>query len=285
MLFIVYMCNYYERKNIMKRFYTIILLTLMILCVFCSCEKSESDNKLTGNITDNNEEELTENITTNGIGVENTEDTTKKPNDISCESFYFDSYAVYDFKTYEGFTYLLLNSGAENSIIHTEKSLYGEMYESFIDTIMSYDEVRLPKINGDLLPLRNEEGFSDISLFTSELYEMPWVWIHGKDVRVQATCPSVKVDTDNFEGLDASQILSLISPGAVNVHNYQEHENYRNVYCRDIIVSGKTVSALTYEFKNSEKIMVAFYYNDFYIILNAYPDVLNDSFFASFDFS
>jgi hypothetical protein len=39
-------------------------------------------------------------------------------------------------------------------------------------------KLAIPKINNEDMPLRNHKGFSNVTLFTDELYSLPWIWYH-----------------------------------------------------------------------------------------------------------
>lgn len=57
--------------------------------------------------------------------------------------------------------------------------LYGGHTLTYVDNVTNGKlPVLIPKLNGEYLPLREEEGFSGITIFPEELFERIWTWFH-----------------------------------------------------------------------------------------------------------
>lgn len=58
-------------------------------------------------------------------------------------------------------------------------ALYGGHTLTYVDNVTNGKlPVLIPKLNGEYLPLREEEGFSGITIFPEELFDWIWTWFH-----------------------------------------------------------------------------------------------------------
>ena len=193
---------------------------------------------------------------------------------------------IYHFDSYEELKNILLSKNSDQ--IQEEKALYGAKYEIFLDHISNADNVKIPNLNGEELPLREKEGFSHISLMTYDFLALPWIWYHcvygDNSVTVKITYPELFLNQD-LTGKSAHEILKLINEKAVSVDNYTEFENYEKAYLKDIELKNATVSAVVYEIKNSDKIFIKFYYNDVFVSIDDRNGALTEEFWKNFDLS
>ena len=173
---------------------------------------------------------------------------------------------------------------AETSIIQGEKELFGEKFKGFVETITENSLLKLPALNGELMPLRNEEHFSNIDVFKEERYLLPRIWFHGevdgKRVRVMLTYP-LHIEVE--EGMDASQILELIYPGAINVHNYEETGMFDYFYLDEIELKDRTLSAVILKRKERTGMEVSFYYDGYWTSIYTDFSIEDKEFWQSFE--
>ena len=188
------------------------------------------------------------------------------------------------------------------SILDFEKSLYneGELYSKlseygvksetldkfkvFIERLRSQNII-VPYIDGKVIELRNSEGYSNVSLFASELYELPWVFYHpsvstGENFYIKMTClPEVFTKTEN---LMASDIIKELSPNSPNLNNLGEQ--HEKIYNKQIKLKDREVTALVYEYKTDNRDSIKFIYNDFLVDIRCDQQVWNDNWFSSLSF-
>ena len=184
-------------------------------------------------------------------------------------SFDFDSYR----KMIRGFKQSGLLAGS-NSIQGIKGSM-GETYTAFVDKVAKDGEFPHPMLNGEPIPYQNKEGFSNITFFPSELYDLPWVWYHclveGERVNIQITYPACKgVAVDPTK--DTSEILKAIAPNAVNVDNFEDRPSYKAVYLQSIPMATGEVGVLVYELK--DRIMYTFFMGEAMVIVTDYEGVM-----------
>lgn len=184
-------------------------------------------------------------------------------------SFDFDSYEgmIRDFKKSD----LLAGSNSIQGI----KGSMGETYTAFVDKVEKDGEFPQPMLNSQPIPYQNQEGFSNITFFPSELYDLPWVWYHclveGERVNIQITYPACKgVAVDPTK--DTSEILKAIAPNAVNVDNFEDRPSYKAVYLQSIPMATGEVGVLVYELK--DRIMYTFFMGEAMVIVTDYEGVM-----------
>ena len=169
--------------------------------------------------------------------------------------------------------------------IQDMKALLGEPYARFVDKVKADKAFPQPMSDGKPLPYQNKEGFSNITFFVSELYDMPWIWYHclveGERVNVQLAYPEcLGIDVDYSK--NAAEILESIAPNAVNLDNWKERPSYKNVYMKEVRIAEGEVSMLIYEINDSEKRMFTFFRDGVIITLTDFGGVVNEDFWAKF---
>ncbi len=194
-------------------------------------------------------------------------------------TFNFDSYGemIKDFRKYD--------LSKSSYTIQDLKALLGEPYARFIDKVKADKSFPQPRSGGEPIPYQNKEGFSNITFFVSELYDMPWIWYHclvdGERVNIQLTypeCLGIEVDYSK----NASEILESIAPNAVNLDNWKERPNYKNVYMKDVRIAAGEVSMLIYELNDSEKRCFTFFRDGVIVTLTDFGGVVTEEYFAQF---
>lgn len=186
-------------------------------------------------------------------------------------------HASFDFDSYEGMIRGFKKSGllAGSDSIQGIKDSMGETYSAFVDRVAKDGEFPQPMLNGQPIPYQNQEGFSNITFFPSELYGLPWVWYHclveGERVNIQITYPACKgVAVDPAK--DVSEMLKAIAPNAVNPDNYKDRPNYEAVYLQSIPMATGEVGVLVYELK--DRTMYTFFMGEAMVIVTDYEGVM-----------
>lgn len=260
----------------MRKIYALFMTLVMVLVVVCSCGSRE-DNE--GGISGNNFNSVVNSSVDSGSGgVIDTE--------IEYPEWSQPDPIIYPFEytTYEELIDAFSKDNTE-SLIQQEKAIWGEKFERFVNALSESGMLKLPKVYGELLPIRDNDRLPKIDVFKQEGYEAPWIWFHGeidgRMVRVQMTYPT---NVEIEEGMNASEILELIFPGAINIHNYGKN-GYDDVYLTEVSLKDRTVSAVIFDVKNKDKNYVTFYYDGYWV--EVYTDIpLDDTaFWGTFELS
>lgn len=170
----------------------------------------------------------------------------------------------------------LSESGAQSETIEKVKVFIGKLRAQ---------NVIVPYLNGEVIELRNEEGYPGISMFASELYGLPWVFYHpkvsnGENFYIKMTyLPDV---VDQKENLTASEAIKELSPNSPNINNLgKQHEK---IYNCNIKLKNREVMALVYEYKNDNRDSINFVYNDLLVEVRCDTQVWNEQWFAGLSF-
>ena len=114
------------------------------------------------------------------------------------------------------------------------------------------------------LDLRNKEGYSNMTLFPSELYGLPWMWYHciadGTELTVKIAYPDIVTE-------DVSELISLIAPDAPNLHNIENYPSYESVFMSEV----GELQVMESRVKDSPRRYYAFIYGD--ALVNIHSDV------------
>lgn len=212
-----------------------------------------------------------------------TEPTTTSPIIINIEvppnthSYLFDSYSE-----------LSEALDKQDSVFSEDSGDYGQLFSKMLSLFENNKfDLYIPAINGEECALRNKEGFSNISLMTSELYYIPWIWYHCKynnnDIDIKISYPSVLESSELNSAKTYYEVLKMIAPSAPNPDNYTEFESYQNIYEADInLANDKKVVAMISEIKDSSKVYVMFIYDGILVSIYTDNDNLSEEFWNSF---
>lgn len=134
----------------------------------------------------------------------------------------------------------------------------------------------------------NEQGrILNITLLTSELYNLPCIWYHCKadnsDIDIKLAYHSI-IENDALNSAKTYyDILKLIAPEAPNPDNYTEFESYQKIYESKIsLANDKNVDAMISEIKDSNKVYVMFNYDGMLVSIYADQNALTEEFWNSF---
>lgn len=194
-------------------------------------------------------------------------------------TFDFDSYKemIKDFRKYD--------ISKSSYTIQDFKALMDEPYTRFVDRVNSDRSFPQPMLDGKPIPYRNEEGFSNITFFVSELYGLPWIAYYpevstGENFFIKITYLPEGIEANS--GLTASEAVKSLAPNAPNVNNLGER--HERIYERKIKLRDREVTALVCEYKDDRRSNTAFVYGDLLIEVRSTPEVWGDEWFASLSF-
>lgn len=266
----------------MKKFLIIILMIALCCGAMSGCnsnqhlENSEnssvSDEQSTGNLSDAADGENLLDATTPQINIETPPDNWV---------YVYDSYA--DIKRA-----LSLSTSDEYRLLRSEDASYGSLYANTLKRFSNGDEILcVPVINGKHIELRNIDGYSNISLMTCELYNLPWIWYHcalgNENLDIKISYPGALERTEIRAAETYRDVLKLIAPNAPSPSNYQRYESYKSIYEKDVTLSnGQVATVMVSELQNTSKIYVMLLLNDTLISMYGDAQVFSDGFWGSF---
>ena len=281
------------------------MLSLCIcFTILCSCDaESLSDSETTSALEKttvqieeevretNKENETTSALEKTTVQIEEEISETNKENEttyaIIIESppeHYFYSYNSY----YEVEQALMCKDSIAYSLLRKEQNNCGKIYINTLAGFSSGDfKIAVPKINNEPISLWDEKGYSSVTLFTCELYNLPWLWYNCEvdeqsvDIKVSYLAA---VENLNIEPTATySEILQIIAPKAPSPENFGNYESYKNVYEKKIVLyDGVEVVAMIMELKSHSDIYVMFQYDGLLISLYGDSSLFTDGFFRAF---
>lgn len=117
------------------------------------------------------------------------------------------------------------------------------------------------------LDLRNKEGYSNMTLFPSELYGLPWMWYHCVADGVELT---VKVAYPDRVTEDVSELITLIAPDAPNLHNIENYPSYESI----LMTEAGELQVMESRVKDSPRRYYAFIYGDALVNIHSDSDLV-----------
>lgn len=156
-----------------------------------------------------------------------------------------------DFNSYEEYLSFFFGMSTFSADNNDLESMYGEDIANYVNSVAGGEtSLIVPYLDDAPIPLRTEEGYSAVTYFPRELYNLPWTWFHayiGDDL-ISIHISELDDDTaDLASGKTCSEFLSAVAPSAPNIHNYDTFENYSAAYEDTFSVSGTTVCGLIQE--------------------------------------
>ncbi len=147
-------------------------------------------------------------------------------------------------------------------------------------------KVIVPHLNGDVVKLRDKKDFSNISLFASELYSLPWVWYFpevstGENFYINITyLPDDVLQT--HKASTASDVIKAISPDSPNVDKMGEY--HKAIYNKTIKLLDREVTALISEYKDDNRNSMMFVYDDMLVLVRYNPEIWDEEWFSALSF-
>ena len=163
-----------------------------------------------------------------------------------------------------------------------------EMVEKFGMLIekLQLQNMIVPYISGEVIELRNEEGFSGISLFASELYDQPWIFYYpevstGENFYIKITYVPDHIFETN-QNPTASEVIKTLSPNSPNVNNLGTH--HERIYNQTVRLGDREVTAMIIEYKNDKRNSTFLVYGDWLIEVKGSPEVWSAQWFSRLSF-
>ena len=195
----------------------------------------------------------------------------------------------YSFESYQDVIKALTKKDSNKfSELRKEQTNYGTVYKETLSKFESEEmKIAIPQFNGIPIPLRDKDGYDNISLMTCELYNLPWLWYHcvveNRNLDIKISYLNAIENTELQSAKSYYEVLHLIAPNAPSPDNYDQYTSYKSIYQKEVILkNGVVVTAMMSELKNDSKIYVMFYYDNMLISLYADSGVLTETFFKSF---
>ncbi len=219
---------------------------------------------------------------TNGSDIEASEIANTTP----------DRMISYSFTSYQELKIVMTNSKhATNQAMATEAAQYGALYCATLSAFSTQRiSIMVPTINNVPIPLRSKEGFDNITLFTNDLYDLPWIWYHctvgEADLKVSVAYPALLNNAAVDQCKTYSEIRDLIAPDAPSPDNYTEFDSYRKIYEKELTLgNGEKALAVISELKESDREYVMLCQDGILVYLYADKSLFTDSFWSAFSMS
>ena len=186
----------------------------------------------------------------------------------------------------------MLDDFFDESFFGAHNPLYGKNARNLLKTdIREMDDsyelaVDLPGFKKDEINLDIKDGYSNISVFPSEAYGLPWVIFYpsvptGENFYIKLTClPDSIVKTQKAP--TASNVIKIISPDSPNINNVGElHER---IYDRITELEGRKVTAMVIEYKTDKRDSIFFVYGEMLVEVRCDPAVWDAKWFSCLSF-
>ena len=155
--------------------------------------------------------------------------------------------------------------------------------------IATSDQAPIPKLNGEEFTFLNHEGFSNIIIFSAELYGRPWLWYYytykGEYMRVHITPVSLFGEEVANNADDIWELLDIVAPNGPSADNYDKKpeliEAYNCITNGKIKVGGKNTACVIYDFKDYLD-RVSFLYDGYFVSVNGDLSLFDEAFFNGF---
>lgn len=160
-----------------------------------------------------------------------------------------------------------------------------EKMKYFVRELQSHN-ITVPYLSGKVIQFRNREGFSNISLYASELYRLPWIFYHpsvstGENFYIKiAYIPDSVLNKQ--KNPTASEVIKELSPGSPNIDIIGDQ--HKSIYNQNIRLEDREVTALVIEYKKDSRNSTIFVYDDLLIEVRSDPEVWGTQWFAALSF-
>ena len=235
----------------MKKYLTLLLALCLLFCISCNSEKSGNPDS-------------PPQINVNEINNSAT---------ISFESYeqLYQSLSVSTSKAHE------------ELISKTEKYNLSEEYTSLLNKFSKGEiELYIPAIDNTPLEMKEETG--GITMFSSELYYLPWIWYRGEynngSVVVCITYTDIIKNVENCKTY--LEVLNVIAPDAPNPNNFAD-KDYVKIEEVEKNFNGEMRTAL-FKHALSGRTYYGFLYNGMLVSIWSHSsETLDDTFWQKFN--
>lgn len=256
----------------MKKIFTFVLAVFICCGALSACSNSQSSSDIVSESSESQSSKANE--------EQKPEVVLEQP--PANHSYYFDSYE--DVKKA-----LTIQSSESFALIREEQTKFGNTYQKTLSAFAS-DEIKMvvPQLNGSNIKFRDKEGFQNITLFSAETYNLPWLWyycvVDEYDLRVQVSYINILDNPKINAAKSYYEVLSLIAPNGPSPKTVDKFEGYKDIYEKEIkFADGRTETAMIYELKNRAEEYVLIYRDGMLIILYADSKLFSEDFWKSFN--
>lgn len=249
----------------------------ILTCLLSGNEKREDISSfLNGTTQTENGEHLEEKTdteetaTVSDEAVEEELDNKDESNDLSANAQ--PDYSLYTFNSVSELEDSLKN--AKGVDLRENFEAKSEAYRYLVNKFESKDE----RLTYPVLKSSEKISFaSQIALFSSELYGLPWIWYQGT---VNGSRLTVKISYVSEELIDhannhsMSETVRYISPSAPNVDNYESKSSYSLIAERMINVNGTDTDALISNTVSGET-YIQFFVDDMLVVVSGASELLS----------
>lgn len=157
---------------------------------------------------------------------------------------------TYECKTFDELYDFLRTPGAEGT------EVYSKQFTAFKTAMENGDApLLIPYFNGDPTEIKGSAEWQNITVFTSELYKLPWIWYY---CNYDGRCVVVGISYLDYLsqlGIEAPQSISNFMEGlgsnAPNPDNKEKYsENYNDIYYDSCVLANGPVETVVYDCKN-----------------------------------
>ena len=264
----------------MKRLLTILLLVALMLTA-CNPQNSPSGNEITEAPTGAESTTPEDSETTVPEDTETTtaeETTSASPDELPpYRSYSFSSY--FDLQTtVESF------SNALGKMIADEKNEYGERHAAFVDDLIAQKRVHIPTIDGNRIPLRDNENGS-IYMHDHHLWNGTWISYYCvyNGQRIEINISYLDSFGENLQGKDAHEVEKILYPDrTVPTEHKEPNASYQGKYLWEVALREQTVCATVMEYENSNNRRLLFTYGETIVSIYGDKGVINRTFLKKF---
>ena len=262
-------------KHLCKKILVLLLTILLLLTVSCA-------NKVDPPIIDDNTNEKTDTVPDGKI---ETDSSSQSISNTETETLMVDNsrpdYLHYSFADVRDL---------ENALKSSNKGGVLEGFKAESDackTLMDKFESSEMKLSYPVIKSTGKVDMtSNISLFSYELYTLPWIWYQGD---VDGSRLTVKISylskqlTDYASNHSMSETIKYIAPDAPNVDNYDSKSSYLMIKESNIIVNGGSCNALISQTTNGET-YIQFVIGDIFVVVSGKSSLLTSTFVSNIYF-
>lgn len=262
-------------KNVLRYFVFSLMLLIALSAISCSWQygdggsshqslkndESENDDSTHGN---------NETATVSDEAVEEELDNEDESNDLSANSQ--PNYSLYMFNSVSELEDSLKN--AKGVDLRENFEAKSEAYRYLVNKFESKDK----RLTYPVLKSSEKISLSSqIALFSSELYGLPWIWYQGT---VNESPLTVKISyvseelVDHANNHSMSETVRFISPSAPNVDNYESKSSYSLIAERMINVNGTDTDALISNTVSGET-YIQFFVDDMLVVVSGATELLS----------
>ena len=243
------------KKILLLSAFTLILLIFVLLLASCNGSAYTASDNTTASSASFSEDLLPE------------KEANTPPDD---QSYLFDDY-----------TELIEWLKTKQPLPEDEASL-GKDYVDYIKEIHAASGEKtplyIPYFENSPAELRKREGFSAITLMTSELYGVPWIWYYvtvgNEELIIKCACLSQK-DFARVDVEKASIAVKNFSRSAPNIDNYETKSNYKSIVEKTVCFANESISALLLEPTNDSRVSLQFTFDKTMVIITGSPEIIN----------